>query len=123
MSNYGVEQLVGLTLTKVQVNGAGEIIFETNCGRSFRMDHEQNCCEDVTLEDINGDVNDLIGEEILEAREDTNSQVNEEGSLTWTFYTIKSRRGTVVIRWYGTSNGFYSEAVDVTEILEEDDGI
>ena len=79
--------------------------------------------EDVTLEDINGDVNDLIGEEILEAREDTNSQVNEEGSLTWTFYTIKSRRGTVVIRWYGTSNGCYSEAVDVTEILEEDDGI
>lgn len=59
------------------------------------MYHEQECFEVVSVDDVCGDVE----------REDRNI------SATWTFYHIRSAKGTVTIKWYGTSNGYYSESV------------
>jgi len=75
------------------------------------MYHEQDCCESVSIDDINGDLDDIMNSPILLAEEVINSGENEWGTETWTFYKLSTIKGTVVIKWYGESNGYYSETV------------
>lgn len=77
------------------------------------MLHEQDCCEDVYLESINGDLSELEGAVLYSFEEATNFDENTDMSGTWTFYKIKSSKGYIDIRWYGESNGYYSEEAQV----------
>lgn len=111
-----VSELTGLVLSTVVV-GKEEISFVTKCGRKFRLFHDQDCCESVTVEDVVGDVIDLLGEPLVLAEESTNSgERNSYETFTWTFYRFATRKGHVDIRWYGTSNGYYSEKVSLEEV-------
>lgn len=111
-----VDVLLGKVLKSV-VNHGDELVFETVDGERYRMYHEQDCCESVTLEDVIGDLEDLVGSEILIAEEvDGETPVDhkfeyEPDSYTWTFYKFATRKGYVDLRWFGQSNGYYSESV------------
>lgn len=114
-------ELKGQTLKNVERVGDNEIIFTLINEDKYKLYHEKDCCEDVYIEDINGDLDLLIGSEILVAEEASNSddpQVvdNYDGSHTWTFYKLATAKGYVDIRWYGTSNGYYSESVDFEKV-------
>jgi hypothetical protein len=91
------------------------IIFHRKDGKIVFMTHFQDCCEHVYVEDINGDLNDLVDTEILSAREEVVRDEAELGyeSLTATFYHLRTEKGDVTIRWHGESNGYYSESVDI----------
>lgn len=102
------------------------LLFYTVTGEYFLMTHRQDCCEQVILADIVGDLNDLIGEPLLIA-EEANSTLHalldpgpldeSAESFTWTFYKFATIKGYVDLRWYGTSNGYYSESVSFLELI------
>jgi hypothetical protein len=124
MTNYkDVSELEGKTLTKIEgmEKGSDEIMFYTDDGKRYLMYHDQDCCESVTVDDVCGRVEDLMGSPIIRATEDSNSDeppggAYEPDSFTWTFYNLATRKGHVTIRWYGESNGYYSESVDFKEV-------
>ena len=118
--------LVGKTLVSIVKNSDDdELLFETTDGEKYRMYHSQYCCEGVTIDDICGDLEDLIGSPILVAEEAISEGKNPDGvpfpdyqdSFTWTFYKIDTAKGGVTIRWYGNSNGYYSESVDFEKVI------
>ena len=120
---YGIEQLLGKTLSEIH-NANTEILFVDNNGDRYRMWHSQDCCESVSIDDIVGDLNDLIGSEITMAKESVSTDNPKDEyaeSFTWTFYKLATAKGYVDIRWYGSSNGYYSESVSFNKIDSDDE--
>jgi len=95
-----------------------EMLLYCNDRNIYKMYHKQDCCESVNIEDIEGDLNDLLNTDILNAELVTNSDENTEKyeSVTWSFYKFATIKGYVTIRWIGTSNGYYSEVVSIKKI-------
>jgi len=83
------------------------------------LEHQQDCCERVTIEDFEGDIEDLLGHQLVSAEEVVEGTgKNQRGktpkcadSTTWTFYKFRTTGGDLWIRWLGESNGYYSESV------------
>lgn len=115
--------LVGKTL--VSIGGlekdSEEVVLTCSDGRVYKMYHWESCCEHVSVEDICGDIEDILNSEILVAEEVYNSEdppkCEFEESYTWTYYKIDTVKGGVTIRWYGSSNGYYSEEVSFIEYV------
>lgn len=119
---------LGKKISHIEQND-DEILFimnEMENGKAigYKMYHQQDCCESVEIVDVCGDLNDLIGSEIIIADERTNEDINagprektwysekfDPESCTWTFYEIGTINGGVTITWFGNSNGYYSESV------------
>lgn len=106
--------MLGAVLTRVDDNGERMIFFAED-GREFHFYHSQNCCESVRVEDVCGDLTDLVGSPILVAEEVSNEDQpppEHADSYTWTFYRYATAKGHVTVRWLGESNGYYSESVE-----------
>jgi hypothetical protein len=102
--------LVGRTIKAIE-RGNDELKFAMDNGDVFTMYHAQSCCENVYIEYICGDLEDLIDTPILVAEERTQDEEYEYGEAMWTFYELRTIKGSVTIQWHGSSNGYYSISV------------
>lgn len=121
MNYANFSDLKGKTLLSVTGAIGDDIIeFKTDDGKTFRLYHSQDCCENVVVNDICGELSDLVGTPILQAEEseskDPVSGVKCYDSFTFTFYRLATIKGAVTIRWLGESNGYYSESVSFCEL-------
>jgi hypothetical protein len=127
-NDEGVGAMLGLTMASVEDVG-DEVVFKSECGRQFRLLHNQSCCETVELDDVCGDLSDLVGYPLLISEEVSNIEPPnierewEPESETWTFYKFSTVKGDVTLRWHGESNGYYSESVDFEEFGKYDSNI
>jgi len=110
------EELLGHTFTDVVNHENQELIFHRNDGKKFSFYHYQDCCESVSIEEVIGDLQDLVGEPLLIAESASCDDEEASESGTWTFYKFATKKGYVDVRWYGYSNGYYSEYVSFGEI-------
>ena len=124
--------LIGKTLRSVTQNGRESINFEGATGERWEMIYEPDCCASCRIEDVVGDLQDLVGSPIVMAEASTNSdnrradlippkhpehyEYPDDASFTWTFYKLATAKGYVTIRWYGSSNGYYSETASFRRI-------
>lgn len=108
----------GIESVKGYKKDTDEIVFKCKNGSTVVFYHEQNCCESVWLEDADGLANgtdiftgcDWCKVEEVEGHGKPLDEYDE--SFTWTFYKFTTNKGYDTMRWYGTSNGYYSEDVD-----------
>lgn len=119
-----ISDFVGQTFSSITVNENKEdVLFICEDGDRYKMLHHQDCCESVLLEDVQGDLSDLLNHPITLAEKRTNSdnpKTDWAESFTWTFYVLATIKGYVTIRWYGESNGYYSEEVDIVELKNQE---
>lgn len=102
----------GKTLTRISGIEEDDVRFHCSDGEIFRMYHDQNCCERVGIEQIDGDLSDLIGAPLVTAEVVFQRLEDGDYELTgWTFYKFATVKGYVTIRWSGSSNGYYSISV------------
>ncbi len=119
-------ELQGKILTKIENRDNKQIIFTVDNDEQYKLYHDQDCCESVMVEDIVGDLSDLVGSPIQMAEEVAYEQNkipkglkasgSYDDSFSWTFYKLATIKGYVTIRWLGESNGYYSESVDFKKI-------
>jgi hypothetical protein len=122
-----LSDLIGMTLRKA-TTADGALLLETIDGRLISFDTVSDCCNYGELTDVCGDLADLVGTPIVRAECPSSddpvypvvplkAEVDKaQESETWTFLILGTTRGTVTIRWYGTSNGYYCEDVVMSEL-------
>lgn len=113
-----IKELTGKVLVSIEglEQYSDQIVFKFLDGSSYIMYHEQDCCEGVSLEDFDDGISDKEGAVVLSLDVSSNDSdtfgQDMDNMFLWTFYTLKTNRGDVWMRWLGQSNGYYG--VDVT---------
>lgn len=124
--------LKGQTIKEIKQTDKDRIEIEFSDGKKYLMWHSQDCCEDVDIHDIQGGgLESLVGSPLIIAYEEIMSgsdggqtdwpqDVEKDGhgaseSYTWTIYHFSTETANIIIRWLGTSNGYYSESVSLDE--------
>ncbi len=117
MSTIEFKDMVGKTIKEIKGGvGGEEMVSVADDGTKFVFYHSSDCCESVNINDIVGDLADLIGSPIVKAEENSSKDPPAERSyppesFTWTFYNFVTAKGAVTVKWFGESNGYYSESV------------
>ncbi|MGL5049135.1 MAG: DUF7448 domain-containing protein [Fusobacteriaceae bacterium] len=103
-----IEELDDWTLLRIHIKEGGYLDFI----------HKQECCEAVWLEDGIEELERMIGQKVLNAYSDYHDDLTQEElgsnmSASWTFYNIATKNTDACLRFVGTSNGNYSETVEL----------
>lgn len=124
--NYvDISELIGKVVIDVKYNSESLTLVCSDKDHSeiyYTFYHEQDCSESVWLEDIVGDLSDLIPNTILKAEVKENVDFKlpdgeHDIDTKWTFYTIATFYGYVDLRFFGESNGYYSTAVSIMRTI------
>lgn len=107
-----------------------EVTIKFTDGSCLKFYHRQDCCETVLLEDFDATPEDLVNAKIISIEERISYSGKDEikplntwdESYTWSFYVIKTSKFTMTLRWYGESNGWYSETVDIDYLHYDNNG-
>lgn len=110
--------LIGKTIVSIDGLDSDHVVIKTECGKTYRMQHFQECCESVSLKEVRGNPSSIIGTPIRYANSDTSdcSSIYECG--TRTTFTLSTGDDSLILIWEGYSNGYYGEGVS----FYEDDG-
>lgn len=118
-----VDQLIGKIFVDYLLSDEKDFLaFKDSEGEIFVFYHPQDCCESVYLNDVTGDLDDLMNTPLLLSEESSAAGESSDeycDSSTWTFYKFGTIKGYVDIRWLGTSNGYYSESVSLVQLIEK----
>jgi hypothetical protein len=107
-----IESLIGEIIKDITYDNQSISFFTDK--NVFKFEHHQHCCESVYLQDVIGDLSDLIDSPIALAECRTDEQ--EDGRLKYTFYHLGTIKGRVDIRFNGSSSEYYSMDVDITKM-------
>ena len=119
MNEVDFSTLVGHKI--VEVNDSFGELFITTDRASFRMRHDGECCEQVELIDGLDDLRGLVGETVVVAAKAVSDggaapkDFTDQGCSEWTFYMLRTANGDATLRWFGSSNGYYSTDVKFYE--------
>ncbi len=92
------------------------IIFKMQDGKIYNVRKDEHGV--AWLEDVCGDLDDLLNSEILQADEENGEMQFEHGGFgEWTFYLLATAKGYVTLRWCGDGDGYYSEKVIIVDVL------
>lgn len=119
LANKKIVDVRGLT------RGSDHISILFADGDAIKFYHSQKCCESVEVDDVYGCEDDLINAilydiELVQSNDRPKDKYDE--SYTWSFYKFRTSKGYIDVRWYGHSNGYYSETVDVEYFNPHVDG-
>ena len=113
-------ELEGLSIFSIDgLERQSELItITTDDNRTFKMYHDQDCCEHVYLADfqLHGTYKGKVLKATVDTNEDDEPEFEYEDTYTWTYYIIETENGKLTLRWFGSSNGYYSESVDFYEV-------
>lgn len=107
-----IKELIGKTLVEIIGDVGSDCLEIRTDDGDYEFYHSQECCESFYLADVDGNLQDLIGQKI----EFIEEEIGGEGSGTWTFYKIGTPKDTLTLRFVGESNGYYSESCDFRKL-------
>lgn len=129
-----IQEMVGQTFVKITIDSefCDKICFYSDDGICYEFFYEDECCEHVGIEDICGNLKNLLDTPLTMAEESSNKGEVDDSKdkqdlpdwyqdyYTWTFYKFATVKGYVTIRWFGSSNGYYSEEVTCEKIIPDE---
>lgn len=96
-----------------------EILLTFEDGSKLLCYHYQECCESVSLISVEGDFKKLEGMALRVMRHTCEFGETDYGIRGETQIVFKTDNETVITKWIGESNGYYSVEVSIKEWMEE----
>ena len=115
-----MDKLVGKVFVSYEICQYKEFIKFFDCeGNCYIFYHDIECCEQVYIDDICGDLDDLLFTAILKSEmissEMSEDELNQKEAYNewgeWYFYKLDTIKGGVTLRWCGISTNYSTKVV------------